>query len=137
MAVPKKRTGKSAQAKRRANWKATKPETTVCSNCGQPVLAHTVCTACGYYKGKPVSLKDKAELAKEVKPVKKSAKKAKEEAPVEEAKVEEVVEAEAVEEKPKAKKTAKKAETTEEKPKAKKTTKKAAPSKTKKEESAE
>jgi large subunit ribosomal protein L32 len=61
MAVPKKRTGHSAQGKRRSNWKATKPETTVCSNCGQPVLTHTVCTACGYYKGKPVSLKDKVE----------------------------------------------------------------------------
>lgn len=69
MAVPKKRTGHSAQGKRRANWKATKPETTVCSNCGQPVLTHTVCTACGYYKGKPVSLKDKAEEAKVEAPV--------------------------------------------------------------------
>ena len=61
MAVPKKRTGHSAQGKRRSNWKATKPETTVCSNCGQPVLTHTVCTACGCYKGKPVSLKDRTE----------------------------------------------------------------------------
>ena len=57
MAVPKKRTGHSAQGKRRANWKASKPEVTVCPNCGQPVLAHTVCTACGYYKGKAVSIK--------------------------------------------------------------------------------
>ena len=69
MAVPKKRTGHSAQGKRRSNWKATKPETTVCSNCGQPVLTHTVCTACGYYKGKPVSLKDKAEEVKVESPV--------------------------------------------------------------------
>ena len=100
MAVPKKRTGHSAQGKRRANWKATKPETTVCSNCGQPVLAHTVCTACGYYKGEPVRLKDKAEAVKEVK---KPAKKAKKEAPVEEAPkaAEAVVEAEVVEEAPK------------------------------------
>ena len=73
MAVPKKRTGHSAQGKRRANWKATKPETTVCSNCGQPVLAHTVCTACGYYKGEPVRLKDRAEAVKTVtKPAKKA-----------------------------------------------------------------
>ena len=57
MAVPKKRTGKSAQATRRANWKATKPEVNTCPNCGEFVLAHTVCTACGYYKGKAVSLK--------------------------------------------------------------------------------
>ena len=57
MAVPKKRTGHSAQGHRRSNWKATKPEVTTCTNCGQPVLTHTVCTACGYYKGKAVSLK--------------------------------------------------------------------------------
>ena len=100
MAVPKKRTGHSAQGKRRANWKATKPETTVCSNCGQPVLAHTVCTACGYYKGEPVRLKDKAEAVTEVK---KPAKKAKKAAPAEEAPkaAEAVVEAEVVEEAPK------------------------------------
>ena len=35
MAVPKKRTGHSAQGSRRANWKATKPETTKCPNCGE------------------------------------------------------------------------------------------------------
>ena len=60
MAVPKKRTGHSAQGHRRSNWKATKPETTKCPNCGAAVLTHTVCTACGTYKGQPVSLKDKA-----------------------------------------------------------------------------
>ena len=113
MAVPKKRTGHSAQGKRRANWKATKPETTVCSNCGQPVLAHTVCTACGYYKGEPVRLKDKAEAKKEVKkPVKKRTTKAKS--------------SDAAAEKPKAKKaTTKSTKTT----KTTKTTKKAAPKK--------
>ncbi len=93
MAVPKKRTGHSAQGKRRANWKATKPETTICSNCGEPVLTHTVCTACGHYKGEPVSLKDKkVEVKEEKKATKKSTKKAaKEEVVVEEAKVEETV----------------------------------------------
>ena len=93
MAVPKKRTGHSAQGKRRANWKATKPETTICSNCGAPVLTHTVCTACGHYKGEPVSLKDKkVEVKEEKKATKKSTKKAaKEEVAVEETKVEETV----------------------------------------------
>ncbi len=95
MAVPKKRTGHSAQGKRRANWKATKPETTICSNCGEPVLTHTVCTACGHYKGEPVSLKDKkVEVKEEKKTAKKSTKKSTKKA---EAKVEEVKE-EAVEE---------------------------------------
>lgn len=92
MAVPKKRTGHSAQGKRRSNWKATKPETTKCPNCGETVLTHTVCTACGTYKGKPVSLKDRVEEApatEEKKPAKKSTKKA---AKTEEVKAEETVE---------------------------------------------
>ena len=115
MAVPKKRTGHSAQGKRRSNWKATKPALTKCPNCGQAVLAHTVCTACGTYKGKPVSLKDKAaQVVEEVKEekktaAKKSTKKAKAEAPAEEVKTEK---------KPRAKKAAaaeEKAEEVEEK----------------------
>ena len=72
MAVPKKRTGHSAQGKRRSNWKASKPALTTCPNCGAKVLAHTVCTACGTYKGKPVSKKGLAEEAakEEVKEIK-------------------------------------------------------------------
>ena len=87
MAVPKKRTGHSAQGHRRSNWKATKPETTKCPNCGATVLTHTVCTECGTYKGQPVSLKDRKEVPvvkEEKKPAKKSTKKAETEAAVEE-----------------------------------------------------
>ncbi len=91
MAVPKKRTGHSAQGHRRSNWKATKPATTKCPNCGETVLAHTVCTACGTYKGQPVSLKDRVEEAP-AKPAKKSTKKVVEAEKVEEVKAEEVVE---------------------------------------------
>ena len=96
MAVPKKRTGHSAQGHRRSNWKATKPETTKCPNCGAAVLTHTVCTACGTYKGKPVSIKDRVAEVPEVKTAKKTTKKSTkkvEEAVVEEKK-EEVVEEE-------------------------------------------
>ena len=82
MAVPKKRTGHSAQGHRRSNWKATKPETTKCPNCGATVLTHTVCTACGTYKGQPVSLKDRKEetapVAKPAKEVSKPAEKVEE-----------------------------------------------------------
>lgn len=95
MAVPKKRTGHSAQGSRRANWKATKPETTKCPNCGATVLTHTVCTECGTYKGQPVKLADKAAAAASAeKPAKKSTKKAakKAEEKVEEVKAEETVE---------------------------------------------
>lgn len=95
MAVPKKRTGHSAQGSRRANWKATKPETTKCPNCGATVLTHTVCTECGTYKGQPVKLADKAvATAPAEKPAKKTTKKAakKAEEKVEESKAEETVE---------------------------------------------
>ena len=99
MAVPKKRTGASAQGHRRSNWKATKPEITKCAKCGETVLTHTVCMACGYYKGKAVSIKspDYVDASIEaVKPVKKTTKKSetvakpkKAEAKVEETSVEE------------------------------------------------
>ena len=102
MAVPKKRTGHSAQGKRRSNWKATKPTLTTCPNCGQAVLAHTVCTACGTYKGKPVSKKGVVETpveeVKEEKKAKKSTKKAKAEKAEETPAVEETKEAEVKEE---------------------------------------
>jgi large subunit ribosomal protein L32 len=94
MAVPKKRTGHAAQGSRRANWKATKPETTKCPNCGETVLTHTVCTACGTYKGQPVKLADKAAAAAVAKaPAKKTSKKTSKKAEeVKEVKAEETVE---------------------------------------------
>ena len=113
MAVPKKRTGHSAQGKRRSNWKATKPELTTCPNCGSKVLTHTVCTACGTYKGKVVSKKAEGyvEEVKEDKKTKKASKKVKETLAAEEVKQEE---APAVEE-PKAEEAV---EASEEKPEA-------------------
>ena len=94
MAVPKKRTGKAKQASRRANWKGEVPATTTCPNCKETVLAHTVCSNCGYYKNDFASLKNKKaqEEAKEEKPKKTRAKKAKTEEVKEETKVEEVKE---------------------------------------------
>lgn len=65
MPVPKKRLGHSDQGHRRSNWKATVPEVTVCKNCGNPRLAHTVCVECGYYKGRVVSQKFQAEAEAE------------------------------------------------------------------------
>lgn len=57
MACPKKKAGRSAQGHRRARWKATIPTITVCQNCSEKKLAHTVCSFCGYYGGVPASRK--------------------------------------------------------------------------------
>lgn len=102
MAVPKKRTGASAQGHRRSNWKATVPETTNCKSCGALVLTHTVCTECGQYKNKVVSRKaegfveDAVKAEKPAKKVAAKAPKAKKEAVKAEPKVEEVKAEEAV-----------------------------------------
>ena len=99
MAVPKKRKGASAQGHRRSNWKATVPETTTCPNCGELVLTHTVCTACGQYKGKVVSRKAEGFVEEVKEEPKKAAKTTKaKKAPAKKTKKAEAAEAEVKEE---------------------------------------
>jgi large subunit ribosomal protein L32 len=50
--LPKKKTSKSRQAKRRSHITLKLPQTTTCSHCGSPRLAHTACPTCGYYHGR-------------------------------------------------------------------------------------
>ena len=40
------------QAKRRTHDKAVAPTLAICPNCGEWHVYHTVCGACGYYRGK-------------------------------------------------------------------------------------
>lgn len=54
MTVPKQRHTKSRRNKRRGQISLQAPSLTVCSKCGKPVLLHTVCLSCGYYKGMEV-----------------------------------------------------------------------------------
>jgi large subunit ribosomal protein L32 len=56
MAVPKKKVSHSRKMKRRSSvWKLEQPTNIVkCPQCGEPILAHRVCKACGYYKGEQV-----------------------------------------------------------------------------------
>ena len=54
MAVPKKKTSKARRDKRRNNvWKISAPGIVKCS-CGEFVLSHRVCKACGKYNGKEI-----------------------------------------------------------------------------------
>lgn len=54
MAVPKRKVSKARRDKRRANWKLTAPNLGTCEKCGEPVMRHRVCKACGTYKNKAV-----------------------------------------------------------------------------------
>ncbi len=52
MPNPKRRHSAMRRDKRRTHDKAIAPQLSSCSNCGAPVLYHTVCSECGYYRGK-------------------------------------------------------------------------------------
>jgi len=84
MAVPKQKHTKSRRNKRRAHLFIKKPTLSLCPKCKKPVLPHTVCLNCGYYKGKEVIdvLKklDKKERKKKEKEIKAGESKEKKEA---------------------------------------------------------
>ena len=55
MAEPKRRVSKTRRDKRRsAHWKLSMPGIVQCPNCGQAVLSHRMCKACGHYNGREV-----------------------------------------------------------------------------------
>lgn len=54
MAVPKQRHTKSRRNKRRMHLWLKKPVLSLCPKCKKPVLPHTVCKNCGYYKKQEV-----------------------------------------------------------------------------------
>lgn len=54
MPVPKKRTSKSKNRTRRAHHALKAPGMSVCSNCNTAKFPHSVCEACGHYRGKQV-----------------------------------------------------------------------------------
>lgn len=54
MAVPKQHRSKSRQGQRRMHIHLKTPKLKACSKCGKPVLTHSACQACGYYKDKEV-----------------------------------------------------------------------------------
>ncbi|MFA5449798.1 MAG: 50S ribosomal protein L32 [Clostridia bacterium] len=61
MAVPKNKISKQRGNKRFANWKLTSPNLSECSQCHELIDSHTVCSYCGYYKGKQVVVKKEKE----------------------------------------------------------------------------
>ena len=55
MAVPKRKVSKARRDKRRSSvWKLDAPTLQKCPKCGEYVLTHRVCKACGTYNGKEI-----------------------------------------------------------------------------------
>ena len=64
MAVPFRRTSKTAKALRRTHFKLKANGLVACPHCGALIRAHHVCPKCGFYAGKEViHVKQAAEQA--------------------------------------------------------------------------
>jgi large subunit ribosomal protein L32 len=54
MAVPKRKTSPSRRNMRRSHHALVAVQTQECNNCGELMLRHHVCPACGFYKGREI-----------------------------------------------------------------------------------
>lgn len=52
--LPKRKISKGRRDRRRAHDALKARNLTTCSNCGSMRLPHTVCSECGFYKGREV-----------------------------------------------------------------------------------
>lgn len=63
MAVPKKKTSPSRRGMRRSHHALTVEAHIECSNCGELVRPHNVCSHCGHYDGREVVPAEKLKSA--------------------------------------------------------------------------
>ena len=54
MAVQKRKTSKARRNQRKANWKLSPLNLVKCSKCGELMMPHRVCKACGSYANRVV-----------------------------------------------------------------------------------
>jgi len=66
MAEPKKRLTRTRSGNRQSHDALKATSLSICSNCKQEMIPHTVCKNCGFYNGKKI-LTLKSEKAKEKK----------------------------------------------------------------------
>jgi large subunit ribosomal protein L32 len=54
MANPKRRHCKARRDRRRANQRLVPLQTVRCKNCSATIKTHSICSECGYYRGRQV-----------------------------------------------------------------------------------
>ena len=54
MGVPRAHSTRGQKGRRRSHLALKKLAVTPCGHCKKPILSHSVCMYCGYYKGKEV-----------------------------------------------------------------------------------
>ena len=54
MQAPKRKTSKSKRNMRRSHHALVAGTLHACPNCGEPIKSHSVCKACGQYRGKQI-----------------------------------------------------------------------------------
>jgi len=81
MAVPRHKHTRSKVGKTRMHKNIKRVVLSLCPKCKKPILSHTACRNCGFYKGKEVinvlaslTKKEKKSREKEIKAVEKEAK---------------------------------------------------------------
>ena len=62
---PKNKSSKARRDKRRANWKMSAPNLVKCSKCGELMMPHRVCKACGSYNKKEIIPAEYSEIRAE------------------------------------------------------------------------
>lgn len=89
MGVPTQRHTKAKRNQRRMHIFLEKPVLIFCPKCGKPILPHTVCPNCGYYKGREVvnvleklEKKERKKREKEIKSKEKEEKEIKKDKPL-------------------------------------------------------
>jgi large subunit ribosomal protein L32 len=56
MANPKRKLSRASKGHRRAHLALTRAQLVRCTHCSAMIKPHTVCGACGYYRGRQVTL---------------------------------------------------------------------------------
>ena len=56
MAVPKRKSSRATRGSRRIHHALTRIQLVGCTHCGSMIRPHTICKACGHYRGRQIMM---------------------------------------------------------------------------------